>query len=299
MSEQIQMIIILFVFAFLIGFFLAHLLRKSAYRKKYEKRITKLEEDEQNAKRQYAQTLEREKDIRARYDAVHDTYETQKNQLDTLANEEASLLEQITSLEYEKEQLKKKIASSDLQIAEVKEEITHLSTELENLNRLREISNENDKKISLLDEQIKDRKRVVETYLDDIEKLKTVRKQLKEEIGKHNDTLAHLRNELSEATNKVNAIEQKYLGKLHTLTEEVQDLKIRALNYEYALKEYATIPDNRATQVTNGIVQTIFRMPNSKTVEIEKFVKKNDRRRWFDKLTRKLFKKASAIDEEI
>jgi len=299
MSEQMQMIIILFVFAFLIGFFIAHFMRKGAYKRKYEEKRNSLEQEEKEAAYIYTQALEKEKQDQTKYNKVHDLYETKNNRLHELRDEEAALMQQITSLEEQKEEYKKKFATADSQIIEVKEEIATLSAELDNLRELRDIIVTNDKKIATLEGKLQDKKELIESYLQDIDKLKNMRKSLRLEAEKLNDDIVNLKQKLFETTEVVKAIEAKYQNQLESLVRDNADLKIAALNYEYAAKEYEAVPDNSPTKVKNPLIQKVFRTPNSKTTEIDNIIKKNDSNRWIDKLRKKFFTKSSAVGKEV
>ena len=299
MSEQMQMIIILFVFAFLIGFFIAHFMRKGAYKRKYEEKLTSLAEEEKKSAYIYTQALEKEKQDQAQYHKVHDLYEAKNNRLHELRNEEASLMQQITSLEEQQEAYKEKFATADSQISEVKDEIAKLSAELDNLRELRDIVATNDEKTATLEKQLQEKKELIESYLHDIDKLKELRKTLRLEAEKLNDDIVDLKQKLFETTEVIKAIEAKYKNQIDALIRDNADLKITALNYEYAVKEYEAVPDNRPTKVKNTLIQKVFRTPDSKTTEIDNIIKKNDSKRWIDKLRKKFFTKSSAVGKEV
>ncbi|GEM_PF-2827477 len=299
MSEQMQIIMILFLFAFLIGFFIAHLMRKGAYKRKYEEKLTSLGEEEKKSAYIYTQALEKEQQDHAKYNKVHGLYEAKNNRLHELRDEEATLMQQITSLEEKKGEYKEKLATADSQISEMKDEIAKLSAELDNLRELRDIVAANDKKTATLEEQLQDKKELIESYLQDIDKLKNLRKTLRLEAQKLNDDIVDLKQKLFETTQVVKAIESKYKNQLEALVRDNADLKIAALNYEYAVKEYETVPDNRPTKVKNPLIQKVFRTPDSKSTEIDNIIKKNDSNRWIDKLMKKFFAKSGAVGKEV
>jgi chromosome segregation ATPase len=299
MSEQMQMIIILFIFAFLAGFFIIHLLRKNAYKKKYEEKIAMLEDEDKKAAHLYTQTLEKKQKIQSEYNDINKQYETDKEYLNTLSIQEEDILQQISSLENKKDLFKEKIKLTDQKILEIKDETIHLSSELKDLETLRDIIALNEEKISSLENALTDKKQLIDAYRIDIDQLKEARKSLRLEAEELNDNLTNLKAKLFEINQTLQKIEQKYRNTIKALTEETKELKIRAINYEYAIKEYATLSGDEATKVTNKFVQKIFRMPSTKTKEIDSIVRKNDHTRWLDKLAKKLFKKSHIADEEI
>jgi len=294
-----QMIIILFVFAFLIGFFFAHFMRKGAYKHKYEQKLTSLEEEEKKSAYIYTQTLEKEQQDQTKYNKIHDLYKAKKSELQELRNKEASMLQQITALEEQKEEYKEKFATVDSQTSNVKNEITKLSSELNQLRELRDIISTNNTKITALEEQLQDKKKLITSYRQDIDKLKDLRKELSLETKMLHENEADLKKKLFEKSQLIKSIEEKYKNEIDILTENNFNLKITALNYEYAVKEYETVSDNHPTKVKNPLIQKVFRTPNSKAAEIDNIIQKNDHKRWIDTLRKKFFSKPSAIDKEI
>lgn len=299
MTEQMQMIIILFVFAFLIGFFVAHFMRKGACKYKYEKKLASLEDQEKKAAFLYTQALEKEKYDQETYNKTHNLYETKYNKLLELRDKEAALMQQITSLEEEERNYKQKFTTVDSQISEVKKEIAELSDELNNLRELRDIITTNDAKTANLEKQLKEKKELIESYLQDIDRLKNLRKTLRHDIEKLNNHIVDLKQNIFDTTEQIKSVETKYHARLKTLTQENEDLKIRALNYEYAVKEYETVPDNRPTKIQNYLIQKVFHTPDSKATEIDNIIKKNDHNRWIDKIRKKLFTKSDAAGKEV
>ncbi len=299
MSEQMQMIIILFIFAFLAGFFIIHLLRKNAYKKKYEEKIAMLEDEDKKAAYLYTQTLEKKQKIQSEYDDIHKQYKTNKEYSNSLSSKEEDILQEISSLENKKDLFKEKIRSTDQKILEIKDDIIHLSSELKDLETLRDIIVSNEKKISSLENTLTDKQQLIEAYSVDIDQLKEARKSLRSETEALNEKITNLKAKLLKTNQTLQKIEQKYSNTIKTLTEETEELKIRALNYEYAIKEYATLSDNETTKVTNKAIQKIFHIPNTKTKEIDSIIQKNDHARWIDKFAKKLFKKRHITNEEI
>ena len=68
MSEQMQIIILLFAFAFLIGFFITHFILKGAYKKRYEEKIDMLGEEEKKSANVYAEVVDKKKAYHSAYD---------------------------------------------------------------------------------------------------------------------------------------------------------------------------------------------------------------------------------------
>ena len=299
MDEQMQMAIILFIFAFLIGFFIAHFMRKNAYKRKYEEKLSSLAEEEKKSAYIYAQVLEKEKQNKSKYNKIHDLYETKSDRLHELQKEEAALMQQITSLEEQKKNYKEKLANSDFQISEVKEEIAELSLELENLRNLRNIITANDEKIVTLEEQLHDKKELLKSYLEDINNLKNMRKTLRLETEKLTDDIVTLQQKLFETKQVIKTIKDKYANTLEALLQNNADLKITALNYKYAVKEYQSTVDNRPTKIKNPLIQKVFRTPNSRAAEIDNIIQKNDGKRWIDKFKKKFLTKYSTVGKEV
>ncbi|RUM63271.1 MAG: hypothetical protein DSZ05_08865 [Sulfurospirillum sp.] len=299
MSEQMQIIILLFAFAFLIGFFITHFILKGAYKKRYEEKIDMLGEEEKKSANVYAEVVDKKKAYHSAYDKVHRLYSKQRQYYEDLHKEESVLIQQITSLEEDQKKYREKIAALSHQIREIKEENAKLSTELNSLHGLRDVIAKNETHINALQEQMLNKQQLTQTYGKDINEIKLLQKKLKQETSELSDKVTTLKQKLSDINQILKETESIYKDKIDHLIKENSELKIRALNYEYAVKEYQKVSGNHATRVTNPLIQKLFRMPASKTKEIDNIVHKNDHNRWIDKLVRKFFSKSNLTGEEI
>jgi len=298
MNEKMQMIIILFLFAFLIGFFIVHFIRKGALKRKYEIKIQNLQEKVHQSAALYAQSLEEKKALQQKYDIAHKRYKEQKNLFEKLKGQEASLVQRISATEEKKKELTNGIAQAQKEIEETKEQIKHLSTELSSLSELRTLVSEKKSKIKELKERIEDEEKLLHSYQEDIEKIKASRKKLQEQNKELEEQTKALRRQLDETENGIARIDKKYTKALSAIQRERDDLKITAINYEYALKEYKEVDAEEQTKVKNKLVQTLFGLPATTSKEIENIIKKNDSKRWIDKLTKKVFHKKPVIEDE-
>jgi len=299
MNEKMQMIIILFLFAFLIGFFIVHFIRKGALKRKYEAKIQNLQEEDHQSAALYAQSLEEKKALQQRYDTTHKRYKEQKELFENLKEKEASLVQRIAAAEEQKKEFGENIVQAQKEIEETKEQIKQLSTELSSLSELRTLVSEKETQIKDIRQRIEDEEKLLHSYLEDIEKIKASRKKLQEENKELEEQTKALRRQLDETEEGIARIDKKYSKALIRVQKNRDDLKIKAINYEYALKEYKEIDDEHQTKVKNKLVQTLFGLPATKTKEIENIIKKNDSLRWIDKLAKKVFHKKPVIDEEI
>ena len=280
MTEQMQLIIILFFFAFLIGFFIAHLVRRGAYERKYQDQITTLEEDNEKSTYLLSQAQEKTQNIQSRYTTIHDNLTENQTLLEKSRKEESSLLQSLSALQNEKEVLSEKIKEAEEKLLQIKTEIDHSSEELEEILTLRDILHTQEKEIKTLLSKRKDRQALTQTYISEIEKLKQLRKSLRERANELRKEIVNAKAKLFETTKTLKKIENKYIRKIRNLTNETEDLRITALNYEYALKEY-------------------LEKAGEKAKDIEKIVRKNDASRLVDKVLQKLFRKQRITDKEI
>ena len=280
MTEQMQFIIILFFFAFLIGFFIAHLVRRGAYERKYQDQITTLEEDNEKSTYLLSQAQEKTQNIQSRYTTIHDNLTENQTLLEKSRKEESSLLQSLSALQNEKEVLSEKIKEAEEKLLQIKTEIDHSSEELEEILTLRDILHTQEKEIKTLLSKRKDRQALTQTYISEIEKLKQLRKSLRERANELRKEIVNAKAKLFETTKTLKKIENKYIRKIRNLTNETEDLRITALNYEYALKEY-------------------LEKAGEKAKDIEKIVRKNDASRLVDKVLQKLFRKQRITDKEI
>ncbi len=295
MTEKMQMIIILFLFAFLIGFFLAHLFRKKAYETKFQNMIEELEEENKKEATLYAQALEKSNLFQKEYDKVHQHYLDKQAQLETLSRQEAEILQQIIALEKEAHELQERIETSDTTIAALKKEVQTLEKELDAIKNLRHSITQTQTQYLEIESKLQDTKALLESYRTDIDSLKAERKKLREQNKQLHKTVQEKQFALKELQDTLESIDQKYSKPLQVHQQKVKELQIRALNYEYALKNFQTEDFKISQQTQNSILRKLFALPNTLDREITTFIRKTDRDRWIDKL----FKHRTAIDKEL
>ena len=295
MTEKMQMIIILFLFAFLIGFFLAHLFRKKAYETKFQNMIEQLEEENKKEAALYAQALEKSNLFQKEYEKVHQHYIDKKAQLKALSRQEAEILQQITALEEEARELQERIETSDATIAALEEEVQTLEQELDAIKDLRRSIGQTQTRYLETEAKLKDTKALLESYRADIESLKEKRKKLREQNRQLHETVHEKKYALKDIQNALEAIDKKYRKPLQVHQQNVEELKISALNYEYALKTYREENLKISQQTQSSVLRKLFALPDTLDREITAFVRKTDRERWIDKL----FKHRTAIDKEL
>ncbi len=295
MTEKMQMIIILFLFAFLIGFFLAHLLRKKAYETKFQNKIAQLEEENKQEAALYAQALEKSNLFQKEYEKVHQHFIDKKTELEALSRQEAEILQQITALEEEARELHERIETSDTTIAALEEEVQRLEKELEAIRNLRNAIEQTETQSLETETKLGDTKALLESYHNDIAMLKEERKKLREQNKQLHETVHEKKYALKDLQNALEAIDKKYRKPLQAHQQNVEDLKISALNYEYALKSYREQDMNISQQTKSGVLRKLFVLPDTLDREISAFVHKTDRNRWIDKL----FKRRTVTDKEL
>ena len=296
MSPLMQAIL-LFILAFLIGFFILYLWRKNAQAEKYRTAIKEQEVQLKENIHLLEQTEEKMQHAQDYFNQIHAQYDEQREILQHLRDEEATLIQNLNALEEEKKELQEKKLSEESQIETLQEKIEYLSKELNALQDARAIVAKNETEIAALKQKIEEQQARIKQYLKDIEKLKEQRKAYREESQELDSKILDAKAKLHTLETEIGKIKSKYAKTLNRLEEDLEDLKIRAINYEYAVKEYLHTKGEEATKIEDKLVQKLFKMPDSKSREIEEIVRKNDASRWIDTIRNTILKKVSPSKE--
>jgi chromosome segregation ATPase len=294
--SPITLATLLFTIAFLIGFFLLYW-RKGAQEKKYLTAIEEQEALQKENRHLLQQTEEKMQHAQGYYDQIHAQYREQSEILQHLHEEEAALTQDINALEEEQKSIRETRANEAAQIETLKEKITDLTKELDSLKDARVLVAKNETEITALDEEIAAQKVQLQNYLDDIENLKKQRKRYREGAHEIENNIFDAKAKLHKLEKEIGKIEAKYAKTLKKVEQELEEIKIRAINYEYAVKEYLHVKSGEATKIKDKLVQKLFKMPDSKSKEIEEIVRKNDASRWIDTIKQTVLKKAAPSKE--
>ncbi len=295
--SPLQQAILLFILAFLAGFFILYLWRRNAQAQKYQAAIEEHATRQQENLHLLEQTEEKMQHARSDFDQIHTQLQEQSETLRQLHDEEATLLQNIEALEAEQKRLLETKAHEEAQTATLQNRIETLSSDLEALQSERKIIAANEREIAKLEDRLQEQKQLHESYLSDIEKLKSERKAFREKSQELDSRIFDAKAKLHALQTQIAKIESKYAKALRKAEENLEDLKIRAINYEYALKEYLHTKGDAATKIEDKLVQKLFKVPDTKSREIDAFVHKNDASRWIDRIRQTLLKKASSGKE--
>ncbi len=290
MSEPVQQAIVLFVLAFLLGVYLIQMIRKNAHAQKYEEQIDALQKEKTKALEQLTQQKEQTQQIQAAYDQTHETLVQKQHRHQSLIEQKNNLIQTIDTLEKEKEQLHATMKSEEEQTGQIKSHIAQLEQELQQINTVRQRISETDQTIQKLEHEHQEKEAIIDSYLKEIDTLKALRKQYKESSKQLEEDLFHTKAALHQAQQKIKKTEARYAKPLKSIQQKAEAARIMALNYEYAVKEYEKTPSDHPTIIEDKLIQKLFRMPDSKSKEIDLFIRKTDAGRLVDKIRQKFLK---------
>ena len=297
MTQSMQIAILLFIVAFIVGFYLIYLWRAKALKAKYEEEIHDLTSRREEVLQQRTEASDKNHHTQLQYEKVHRQMEEKDAAYAKLQDQQAALMENISALEHEKEELQQKIKEEESETLKVRSQIEQLSKELDEINTIQERLDANTQTLSALADKLSDQKALQESYLQEIERLKALRKRFREEAKALEEKIFDTKALLHTITEKISAIEKRFAPVIEKLQKERESLKIKALNYEFAFKEYAEHHGAHPARITDPLIRKLFRMPEDKAAEIESLIHKNEAVKIVDQVVQKLFKKKLPKEE--
>jgi len=298
MTEMTQEMIVLSLFAFMIGFALIHLWRRDAYTRKYEAQLASLEEEQAETVQRLQDTEQKAAHTQATYDKAHQAYLARQQQQGRLRGEEAELMEHVTQLEAQYETLQHKTAQEEAQIGETQARIAALTEELDHINTAKETLAAHAAVIANLKAKLAEHESLIQSYLQENETLKKMRKALREEAQALDGKIFDLKAQIHQEAQKIGKIESKYAKRLKKLESDAEALKVKALNYTYAAKEFARARGDAPIRVGDKLVQRLFRMPKSIHGEIDAVIRKAEKRGWIERIKARISPKNIADKEQ-
>ncbi len=298
MSNLIQSMILLFILAIILGFVIGYLIRNNARKYKYMTEIEKLNETHDETEYLYNKSLQRDKDIQNKFSVTDEIYQTQLNLLHEKEEVLQVLHEKENTLLSEQKMLDTELKDKTQHIKNIEEEIQTISSKLEAINHDRTLLKQDKKEIATLENVLNEKTNIINKYEDDINTIKNERHSIKIETEQLEKTILNEKKILADTKTAMSKIKRKYDHKISDLTKLNENLKITAINYEYALKDHQSI-DKQPVHQDAGLIKSLFALPATKEKEIEHFVKKSDQTRFIDKLFRKILKKPNLHIEEL
>ncbi len=291
MTQPLQIAIFLYIVAFIVGFYLIYLWLSKTFTSKYENEIETLASQNAETLQQLTHAREKNYHIHEQYEKVHQELAEKEATHVKLDDKQASLMENITALENEKQELQQKIKEEESEILKVRSRIEQLSNELKEINTIQARLDENSEIVAALEKKLAEHKALTDAYLQEIEKLKSLRKSFREEAKIIEDKIFDIKATLKDTGDKIKTIESKFTPEISKLEAESEALKIKALNYKFALKEYLEHYGTHPVRIQNTLIQKLFKTPQNKAEEIASLIDKNEAVRMADKVIQKLFKK--------
>ncbi|HHD83335.1 MAG TPA: hypothetical protein ENK93_00505, partial [Campylobacteraceae bacterium] len=183
MTQSLPIAILLYIAAFLLGFFLLYLWRAKLSSRAYTQEISDLKQTLAEQQKRRTGAEEKHFHTESHHAKVHQELEEKEATQSALQAHEAALMERITELENEKERLEEKIREEESETLKVRSEIKKLSEERDAVNKEQARVDENAETLSRLDEKLSDLKSLTESYLREIEALDALREKFHEEAS--------------------------------------------------------------------------------------------------------------------
>lgn len=296
MNTMTLMAILLFVLAFLIGFFLIYLLRRKSTEERYQERIATLEEERAQKLQQLGHAEQKMHTLRKSHKAVAERLRKTEDIFHQREEEVSELMRKIDALEEERETLLHKIGQEEQEISVRKSDVERLTKELEEYNEVRGRLKALKSQVDTLKEKLFDQKALISSYKAEIEKLKELRKNYREEAKAIDDQIFDTKAALHQTSQEIGKIEKQYAKPIEEAQAQSEELKILALNYRYAVREYERRPAD-TVRIEDKLVQKLFKTPDSTSGEIDSLIQKSEGKRLIDRIAGKLFKKRLPNEE--
>ncbi len=298
MNDMMIQAIVLFIFALLIGFIIGYLIKNSSSKVELEEDVASLENDYNQSLHLYEETLQKESEIQNIAKESLLLQESKSTQIENLRKQEEEFIQKIAAIENDKKNLTKKMIEDEEKIRIYQDQEKKLSSDLELVTNEKEVIDVKERQIEDLEKTLESRKNEIEKLKNEIASFKSDKLHLKEAKEKLEEKVINAKYELKKVQEAIEKIEQKYKKEIDAIIKESEELKIKAINYEYALKEHLQSGKKSLAQKYDALMQKLFALPKTKGEEIEKFVKKNDGARVIDKILT-LFKKRPVSKEEV
>ena len=270
MSQLLSNMFLLMIAALIIGWLIGWFIRRSATRNRYINKIDDLSnEDKSFASELHINSENYEDNIKA--------LDHTKNRLSFTKQQAKDYLNQ--SIEVKSNMNKLNISQKEIEANFVKidDKIKNSSNELENLNLQKDEILKSKEKITQYEQNINIKNKEIGAMSEKVSLLINERDSLNTKLSNVNEKISLKEQEINAENDKIKVIEDEFASKTLEIKNELEESRIKALNYQYAV---------------NYVNEKIDAKEPISFDTIDKIISKNEEKGLFTNLTKKLFGKS-------
>jgi len=229
MAELVKNIYILMALALLIGFILGWIIRRASTRKKYINYIDNLSmENEKTTAQLHEHSQEYENNNRS-ISMIQDSIKYKREQISNYSSEYQSVVSDIDKFKKNQITLENELEHMDDKIQNSVDKLEILNSQKDGILKIKDT-------ISDYEQKVKSKEKEIVVLSQEIKNLSSKRESINAKIQNIHESISIKQQELNEEDEKIKLIENDFTSKTFKLKSEVEQSRIKLLNYQYALK---------------------------------------------------------------